>query len=128
MSLDDKNRDVRRKHRLPSDVPIVFIVAELGDPSDFQQAPTMCIAEENGLEVIRVSRCVSVAHVIAAIALEFRQVGKPPEIYFGWSNEPPLAANMHFLLMGEGNIPWMVRELIRKVEKDPARQPRIVIG
>jgi len=69
-----------------------------------------------------------VAHVLAAIALEFRKVGKPPELIFGWSNENPLAANLHFLLMGEGNIPWMVHELIRHAEPDPARQPRVVIG
>jgi len=31
-------------------------------------------------------------------------------------------------LFGEGNVPWMVRELIQRAEKDPARQPNVVIG
>jgi hypothetical protein len=35
---------------------------------------------------------------------------------------------LHFLLWGEGNIPWMVHSLIRGAEPDPDRQPRVVIG
>jgi hypothetical protein len=127
-SLADKDREIRHKHRVAADVPIIYLEVTLGDPSDFLNAPLMHIDRDDGREVIRVSRCASVAHVLAAIALEFRKVGKPPELIFGWSNENPLAANLHFLLMGEGNVPWMVHELIRHAEPDPARQPRVVIG
>ena len=55
-------------------------------------------------------------------------VGHPPEIHFGWSNENPMAANIGFLLFGEGNVPWMVRELILDAEPRPERQPRVIIG
>ena len=61
-------------------------------------------------------------------ALELSKTGKPPEIHFGWSGESPLAANLGFLLFGEGNVPWLVRELILKAEPDPAKQPRVIIG
>jgi hypothetical protein len=128
VTIAQKENEVRHKHRLTPDVPIIFIEADLGDPSDFFHVPLMRIDSEEGREVIRVSRCASIAHVLAAIALEFRKVGKPPELVFGWSNENPLAANLHFLFLGEGNIPWMVHELIRKAEPDPAKQPRVVIG
>jgi hypothetical protein len=37
-------------------------------------------------------------------------------------------ANLNFILFGQGNIPWMVRELIRKAEPRPERQPRVFIG
>jgi len=109
-------------------VPIIYVEAELGDPSDFVQTPVMQVEKTEGFEVIRVSRCASIAHVLAAIGLEFRHVGRPPEIHFGWSEESPLAANLHFLLFGEGNVPWMVHSLIRKAEPNPARRPRVVIG
>jgi len=70
-----------------------------------------------------------VSHVLAAICLELAQGNQiPPEIIFGWSHEQPLAANLNFLLLGEGNIPWMVKELVRHAMPDPARQPRIRIG
>ncbi|HWG46808.1 MAG TPA: hypothetical protein VN688_28860 [Gemmataceae bacterium] len=127
-SLAEKDADIRARHRLASDVPIIFIEAELGDPSDFHNEPLMRIVQDGGMEVIRVSHCASIAHVVAAIALEFATVGRPPEIHFAWSEESPLASNLHFLLWGEGNIPWMVHALIRKTEAEAARRPRVVIG
>lgn len=128
LSLADKEAEIRTRHRLAADVPIIFIEAQLGDPSDFQQHPLMRIVKVDGKEVIRVSDCASIAHVLAAIALEFREVGRPPEIHFAWSNESPLTSNLNFLLWGQGNIPWLVHALIRKVEPNPERQPRVVIG
>jgi hypothetical protein len=127
-TLAEKEETTRKKHRLSPDVPIVFIEACLGDPSEFTHQPLMKVEEDAGREVIRVSRCVSIAHVLAAVCLEFTKVGRPPEIYFGWSHENPMAANFRFLFLGEGNIPWMVHELIRQAERDPRRQPRVVIG
>lgn len=127
-TLAEKDVKIRAHHRLGPDVPIIFVEARLGDPSDFQNCPLMQIVKEDGLEVIRVSHCASIAHVLAAIALEFSEVGRPPEIHFDWSNESPLASNLHFLLMGEGNVPWMVHALIRTAEPNPLRQPRVIIG
>jgi hypothetical protein len=127
-TLAEKEAEIRARHRLGADVPIIFIEADLGDPSDFQHQPLMQIVKENGREIIRVSQCPSIAHVLAAIALEFREVGRPPEIHFAWSGESPLASNLNFLLWGQGNVPWLVHALIRRTEPDPTRQPRVVIG
>jgi hypothetical protein len=126
--LLEKEASIRQRHRLTPDVPIVFIEAELGDPSEFQQNPLMEIVQSQGRFVISVKRCVSIAHVIAAVALELSRAGKPPELHFGWSDESPLTASVGFVLFGEGNIPWLVRELIRRTEPDPARQPNVFIG
>ncbi|MBA3482239.1 MAG: amino acid transporter [Pirellulales bacterium] len=129
ISLEEKSRTLQHEYRLDPAVPVIFVEAELGDPSNFYQKPMLKIEREGALEVIRVSKCVSISHVLAAIALELcRDGGAPPEIVFGWSNEPPLAANLNFLLLGEGNIPWMVKELVRRAVPDVTRQPRIVIG
>ena len=127
-TLAEKEAEIRKRHRLTSDVPIIFIEADVGDPSDFLQQPLMKIDRDDGREIIRVSRCASVAHVLAAIALEFRHVGRPPELIFGWSEESPLAANLSFLLMGRGNVPWMVHDLIRRAEPELAKRPRVLIG
>jgi hypothetical protein len=127
-SLALKEESVRREHRLGPEVPVVFIEAEKGDPSEFYQTPLMEVKQQEGRFVVRVTRCVSIAHAIAALGLELSKVGTPPEIHFGWSSESPMTANLSFLLFGEGNVPWMVRELILEAEPDPARQPRIVIG
>jgi hypothetical protein len=127
-SLELKEEDIRREHRLDADVPIVFVEAELGDTSQFMHTPLVSILQEQGRFIIRVTRSASIAHVIATLALELSKVGKPPEVHFGWSDESPLAANLRFVLFGEGNVPWLVHELIGKAEPNPDRRPRVVIG
>jgi hypothetical protein len=127
-TLKEKEEVIRRRHRLAADVPIIFIEAKVGDPSDFFQKPLMKIERENDSEVIRVERCTSIAHVIASIALAFREVGQPPEVHFSWSEESPMAANLNFLLLGHGNIPWMVHALLRNQEPDVQRRPRVIVG
>jgi hypothetical protein len=126
--LEAKESSMREEHHLEGDIPLVFIEAERGDVSEFLQSPVMEVTEREGRITLRVTGCASIAHVIAAVALELSKVGKPPEIHFGWSDETPLAANLSFVLFGEGNVPWMVRELILKAESNPERQPRVVVG
>ncbi|HEY2760810.1 MAG TPA: hypothetical protein VGI75_08705 [Pirellulales bacterium] len=126
--LAKKEQIIRQQHRIAVDVPIVFVEAQVGDPSDFHHIPLMQIRESEERFIIGVTRCASVAHVIATIALELSRVGTPPEVHFGWSNENPMAASVSFVLFGEGNVPWMVRELIRKAEPNRERRPRVFIG
>lgn len=127
-SIEQKDERMRRVHRLDDDVPIVFVEAELGDTSEFEQNPLLEVVQEEGRFIIRLKRCVSIAHAVATVALELTKTGKPPEIHFGWSDESPLAANLGFLLFGEGNVPWIVRELIQKSEPDSKKRPRVIIG
>lgn len=127
-SLVEKELRIRQRHRLTPDVPVVFVEAELGDASDFFHQPLVEVRDEAGRFIICVTACTSVPHVIAAVALELSKVGRPPELHFGWSDESPVAANLNFLLFGQGNVPWMVRQLIRRAEPDPERRPPVFIG
>ncbi len=127
-SIRDKEDSIRQDHRLGPEVPVVFIEANLGDVSDFYQTPLMDVIQEEGVFILRINRCASVAHTIAALALELSKAGAPPEIHFGWSDQNPIAANISFLLFGEGNVPWIVRDLIRDAQPDPAKQPRVIVG
>jgi hypothetical protein len=126
--IREKEDSIRKEHRLGPEVPVVFIEANLGDASEFYQTPLLQIIQEEGVFILRISRCASIAHTIAALALELSKAGTPPEIHFGWSDASPMVANIGFLLFGEGNVPWMVRELIIDAEPDPAKQPRVIIG
>jgi amino acid permease len=127
-TIAEKDEKIRRVHRLGPKTPIVFVEATVGDPSEFHHNPMIEVTEEDERFVLRLTRCASVAHAVATVALELSKTGKPPEIHFGWSGESPLAANLSFLLFGEGNVPWLVRELILKAESDPVKQPRVIIG
>jgi hypothetical protein len=126
--LAEKEAAIRARHRLTADVPLVFVQAEVGDASDFYHKPLVEIHQIDGRFVLHVSRSVSIPHVLAAIGLEMSRESKPPEIHFGWSNESPIEANVNFLLFGQGNIPWMVRDLIRRAEPNADRRPPIIIG
>jgi hypothetical protein len=127
-TLESKEEQIRATHRLGPETPIVFVEAILGDTSEFYHSPLMEIREDEGRFIIRVTRCASIAHVVATIALELSKLGKPPEIHFGWSDESPMAANLRFVLFGEGNVPWMVRELIRRAEPNDENRPGVFIG
>jgi hypothetical protein len=127
-TIIEKDERIRRVHRLGPKVPVVFVEATVGDPSEFHHNPTIEVTEEEGRFVLKLTRCASIAHAIATVALELSKTGKPPEIHFGWSDESPLAANLSFLLFGEGNVPWLVRELILKAQPEPAKRPRVIIG
>jgi hypothetical protein len=78
--------------------------------------------------VIKLTRCVSVAHAIAAVALEMSKESKPPGLHFGWSEMDLLTSSWSYFAFGEGNIPWKVRELIHRAEPNVERQPRVIVG
>ena len=62
------------------------------------------------------------------MALSLNGTTKPVELHFGWSDESPLKMNLGFLLFGEGNIPFLVKELLLDAQPDEALRPRVIIG
>src|SRR5207248_5146848 len=78
-TLLHKEIEVRGVHRIAGTLQIVFVKAELADPSDFAQRPLVRIVREEGRTVIHITRCVSVAHALAAAALELASAGAVPE-------------------------------------------------
>jgi hypothetical protein len=127
-SLANKEAQIRREHRIPRDLIIVFVEVELADASDFVNEPVLHIAQEEGRYVMKITGAASIAHTLAAVALEMAKVGRPPEIHFGWTDDSPVSGTLGFLLFGEGNVPWMVRDLIRRAEPDETRRPVIIIA
>jgi hypothetical protein len=125
---DEVEQSIRASHSLSVDADIVFLEIHVDDPSDFYQKLMIEVARENNRYVIRVTNCVSVAHAIAAIALEMSRHSKPPGLHFGWPEMDMLSASWSYLAFGEGNIPWKVRELIVRAEKDTAKRPRVIVG
>jgi hypothetical protein len=123
-----KERDIRAVHRLPDHVSVVFIEAELADPSDFHHRPVVRIDRQDQRVIVRISKCHSIPHAIAAASLEIARAGPVPEVHFGWSHENPLTANINFVFFGQGNVPWMVYELIRRSPEPADRKPKVIVG
>jgi hypothetical protein len=126
--IEQKEKEIRERHRVPVDQPLVFVVVDIGDASDFFLRPRLRVKRENGRVVIHAASAASVAHVIAAVALDMSRVGMAPEVHFGWSDENPITANLHFVLFGHGNVPWMVYSLLRNSELPESQRPRVVVG
>ena len=114
-----------RPLRLPC---YTHVRSALADPSDFAPTPELRVKEEEGRYVVQVKNAASIAHTLAAVALDMSKAGKPPTIHFGWTQESPVSGTLGFLLFGEGNVPWMVRELIMKAEPDPVKRPKVMIA
>ena len=127
-SLANKEGQIRREHRIPRDLMIVFVEVALADASDFVNEPELRVSQEEGRYVVKITGAASIAHTVAALALEMAKVGRPPEVHFGWTDDSPVSGTLGFLLFGEGNVPWMVRDLIRRAEPDEAKRPLIIIA
>ncbi len=127
-SLAEKEETIRREHRIPRHAMIVFVEVELADPSEFLNRPRLTVTRAEGRYVMRVRNAASVSHTLAAVALEMARAGNRPEVHFGWTEESPVSGTLGFLLFGEGNVPWMVRELVSRAEPDPARRPKVSVA
>ncbi len=127
-TLAEKEQSIRREHRIPRDLMVVFVEVELTDASEFVPEQVIHVREEQGRYILRITKAASISHTLAALALEMAKVGRAPEIHFGWTDESILSGTLGFLLFGEGNVPWMVRALIRKAEPNPSKRPLIIIA
>jgi hypothetical protein len=127
-SLANKEMQIRREHRIPRDLTIVFVEVLLADASEFVNEPELRVTREEGRFVVKITGAASIAHTLAALALEMAKVGRPPEVHFGWTDDTPVSGTLGFLLFGEGNVPWLVRDLIRRAEPDESKRPLIIIA
>jgi hypothetical protein len=127
-SLADKEAEIRRKHRIPENVPIVFLEVHYGDVSEFQNAPIISVRQEGTRFVIVTKDVVSVSHTIAQVAMEMTKGGSPLDIIFGWSKGGSFKLALDYVLFGQGDIPNRVVDLLDKAIPDPAARPTVIVG
>jgi len=127
-TLDEKEAEVRRKHRIPANVPLVFLEVHYGDPSEFQNAPIISARQEGDRFIIVARDVASVSHTIAQIATEMSRNGTPLDIVFGWSLGNAFWLAVGFVLFGQGDVPNSVVGLLQKAVPDAARRPTVLVG
>ncbi|PZM86197.1 MAG: amino acid transporter [Candidatus Melainabacteria bacterium] len=125
-----KEDETRKIHKLThEEAEFIFLEVELSDSSDFVGDRLMVRGEE--VDGVRVLRCSSPAipNAIAALLLHLRdQTGILPHAYFGWTEGNPLRYVFKFVFLGEGETAPLTREILRQIERDPSRRPRILVG
>jgi hypothetical protein len=127
-SLAEKEAEIRRKHRIPEAVPLVFLEVHYGDVSEFQNAPIISARQEGTRFVIVARDVVSVSHTIAQVAMEMTKGGAPLDIIFGWSKGGSLKLALDYVLFGQGDVPNRVVDLLDKAIADPAQRPTVIVG
>ena len=123
-----KSLEVRMHNHLNARQGAIFLEVEISDASDFATTVHVGSAVVGAHYILRATG-PSVPNVLAAVLLDVRdRVSKPPHIYFEWSEKAPGQNVLRFLLAGEGDIPPLTHEIIRRAEPDPTRRPQVHVG
>ncbi len=124
----EKSFDVRLDNHLDLKETAVFLEVEVNDASDFSTT-----VEVEGVRVgdHRVLRATgpSVPNVLAAVLLAVsEQDDMPSHIYFEWSEKRPAENALRFLFAGEGDVPPLTHEILRRAVPDESQRPVVHVG
>ncbi len=113
---------------VPGSADVLFLEVDVVDPSEFSGVLCVRGVQVDGHRVLRVE-APAAPNAIAAVLLALRDAtGVRPHTHFEWAEGNPLGHLFRYLLLGRGDTPPVVREIIREVEPDPARRPGIHVG
>jgi hypothetical protein len=123
-----KEAEQRGMNPVPGAADVIFLEIDVLDPSEFRRTLRVRGVEVDGHRILRTSSPAA-PNAIAAILMALRDAtGVRPHAFFEWSEGNPLSHLFRYLLLGRGDTPPVVREILRETEPDPAKRPGIHVG
>ncbi|WP_200947728.1 amino acid transporter [Phycicoccus sp. Root101] len=123
-----KEAEQRSMNPVPGRSDVLFLEVDIDDPSDFADVLRVHGVQVGGYRILRVASPAA-PNAIAAVLLALRDAtGLHPHCHFEWAEGSPVAHLLRYLLLGRGDTPPVVREIIRKVEPDPTQRPSIHVS
>ncbi len=125
-----KETETRQLHKLSYDeASFVFLEVEISDPSDFSGERLFVSGESIDGHKILKCKSPAIPNAIAAILIYLKdRTGTIPHAYFGWTEGHPLSYVFKYIFLGEGENAPVTREILREIETDPQKRPRIIVG
>ncbi|PYI39535.1 amino acid transporter [Arthrobacter psychrolactophilus] len=107
---------------------VLFMEVIVDDSSDFETALEVRGITRHGFKILQVHSS-NVPNTIAAVLLHIRDAtGMIPHIYFRWTEGNPINNLLKYLLIGEGEIAPVTREVLREAEPDLTQRPWVHVG
>ena len=123
-----KEDEQRGLNPVPGSADILFLEIDVVDPSEFANVLRVGGVDVGGHRILR-AESPAVPNAIAAILLAVRDAtGVRPQCHFEWSEGNPLGHLFRYLILGQGDTPPVVREIVRQHVSDPAQRPGIHVG
>ena len=124
----EKSLDVRLDNHLDISETAVFLEVEVNDASEFSTTVEVTGVRVGHHRVLRATG-PSVPNVLAAVLLAVsEQDGMPSHAYFEWSERGPGQNALRFLFAGEGDVPPLTHEILRRAVPDVERRPVVHVG
>ena len=124
----EKEAEQREVRNLPEGLPIIFLEVSLTDASQFETELDVTGEERFGYRILKVDS-PSVPNAIAALLLQIRDdTGVQPHIYFAWAEGNPFYFLFRYLISGEGDVPPVTREVLRRAEPNRSERPWVHVG
>lgn len=106
---------------------VIFLEIDVIDPSDFSEVLVVRGLQVERHRILR-AEAPAAPNAIAATLLALSVTGARPHCHFEWSEGSPVTHLLRYLLLGRGDTPPVVREIIRRGEPDTAKRPVIHVA
>ncbi|WP_427919062.1 amino acid transporter [Streptomyces sp. cg40] len=125
----DKIEQMRADNDLPEQEDFIFVEVTVTDASEFESGMTVRGEVLHNRYRVLTLESSSVPNALAALMLHARDTtGCIPHMYFEWTEGNPFANFLRFFLFGQGEVAPVTREVLRGVEPDRKRRPRVHTG